>query len=80
MDQGAGKDIHVRKVIRKRIRRKEGGVDLAADIDAVIATNVGESGSSEARSESHQRIVQRSGRSKANEADDRDERKRKEGP
>ena len=30
------------KVIRKRVRRTEGGVQLAADIDAVIAINTGE--------------------------------------
>lgn len=27
------------KVIRKRVRRKDGGVNIAADIDAVIAIN-----------------------------------------
>jgi hypothetical protein len=29
------------KVIRKRIRRNENGVNLVADIDAVIAVNTG---------------------------------------
>ena len=31
----------MRKLIRKRIRRSEGGVDLAADIDAAVAVNTG---------------------------------------
>jgi hypothetical protein len=29
------------KVIRKRVRRTDGGVNIAADIDAVIAINTG---------------------------------------
>lgn len=32
----------MRKVIRKRIRRSASGVNIAADIDAVIAINTGE--------------------------------------
>lgn len=32
----------MRKVIRKRIRRSASGVNIAADIDAVIAINSGE--------------------------------------
>lgn len=31
----------MRKVIRKRIRRSEDGVNLAADIDAVVSVNSG---------------------------------------
>ncbi len=40
------------KVIRKRVRRSEGGVNIAADIDAVIAINTGE-GSRVTRTEAH---------------------------
>jgi len=32
----------MRKVIRKRIRSSEGGVNLAADVDAAVAVNTGE--------------------------------------
>jgi hypothetical protein len=32
----------MRKVIRKRVRRNEGGVNVAADLDAAIAINTGE--------------------------------------
>jgi hypothetical protein len=31
----------MRKVIRKRIRHNDGGLNVAADIDAVIAVNTG---------------------------------------
>jgi hypothetical protein len=52
----------VRKVIRRRIRRQEGGVNVAADVDAVVSINTGESGqTSSTRVRSRRRIVQRSG-------------------
>jgi hypothetical protein len=52
----------VRKVFKRRIRRQEDGVNLAADIDAVVSVNTGESGkTSVTRSQSRSRIVQRSG-------------------
>jgi hypothetical protein len=55
----------VRKVIRRRIRRQEGGVNLAADVDAVLSVNTGESGqTSSTRVRSRRRIVQRSGGTK----------------
>jgi hypothetical protein len=53
--------VNIRRVVRKRIRRDDGGVHLDADINAVVAGNVNESGSTSAVS-SRQRIVQRSGR------------------
>jgi hypothetical protein len=34
----------MRKVIRRRIRRSEGGVNLAADVDASISVNTGNEG------------------------------------
>jgi hypothetical protein len=57
-----GERMKVRKVIRKRIRRNQGGVQVNADVDGVIAANVGEKGSrSRVRSRSRSRIVQRTG-------------------
>jgi hypothetical protein len=32
----------MRKVVRKRVRRNEGGINIAADLDATIAINTGE--------------------------------------
>jgi hypothetical protein len=52
--------VNIRKVINKRIRRTGGGVDVAGDINAVIAANVGERGAHN-RVSSSQRIVQRAG-------------------
>lgn len=51
----------MRKVIRKRIRRSDGGVNIAADIDAVIAINTGEDAkTSRTAVHSSHRVVQRS--------------------
>ena len=36
--------MQVRKIIRRRLRSRGGGVDLAADLNAAIAANVGEQG------------------------------------
>ena len=40
--QDAGNRNKMRKVIRKRIRRSEDGLNIAADVDATIAINTGE--------------------------------------
>lgn len=48
----------MRKVIRKRIRRSEGGVNIAADVNIVLST-----GENDARNpvvSSHERVEQRS--------------------
>jgi hypothetical protein len=37
-------DVHIKKVIQERIRRRVEGLDLDADVNAVVAANVGESG------------------------------------
>ena len=50
----------MRKVIRKRIRHEEGGVNLVADINVVIAT--GDRGSTHTSVSSVQRAEQRSER------------------
>ena len=41
------------RIIRKSLRRKSGGVDIAADVNAVISANVGE-GSSHVKASSRQ--------------------------
>jgi hypothetical protein len=53
--------MNVRKLIQRRIRSKEKGVDLFADVNAAIAANVGETGSSSTHVSSSQRIVQKDG-------------------
>ena len=35
---------HMRRVIQKHVRRRSGGVDLAADVNAVVSVNHGTSG------------------------------------
>lgn len=50
----------MRKVIRKRIRKKVGGIDLAAEVNAVVSSNVGEEGSV-SRVSSRSRITQGAG-------------------
>jgi len=51
------------KIISRRIRHKGEGVDLVGDVNAAIAANIGEPGSSTHVSSS-QRVVQRSGRTR----------------
>jgi hypothetical protein len=55
--------VKIRKIIRKRIRHNKDGVQIAGDINAVVAANV-EEGDSRSHVSSHQRIVQRSGNAK----------------
>jgi hypothetical protein len=38
-DPGNSQDV--RKVFRKRVRRQASGVDIAADVNAVVSVNVG---------------------------------------
>ncbi len=54
----------MRKVIRKRIRHDEDGVQVSGDLHATIATNVGQKGTKTSVT-STQRIVQRSSSRKA---------------
>jgi hypothetical protein len=53
--------MKINKVIRRRLRERLRGVDVAGDLNAVIAANVNEPGSSTHVS-SKQTVVQRSGR------------------
>jgi tellurite resistance protein len=60
--------MNIRKVIERRIRRQDKGVNAAADMHAVVAANVGKGSShSHVSSRSRQRIVQRSGRTHVTE-------------
>lgn len=49
----------MRKVIRKRIRRQEGGVNVAADVDATVAITTGKGQRNSVRSSSRSTVVQR---------------------
>jgi hypothetical protein len=52
--------MNVRKIINRRIRHSDDGVDVVGDINAVISANINEPGGSSHVS-SRQRIVQRAG-------------------
>ena len=54
--------MRIRKVIDKKIRSRRGDVNVAGDIQGVIAANVNEPGTNVVSSTSHNRIVQRSDR------------------
>ena len=65
--------MRVAKIIRRRIRKSSDGVNFAGDINAAIAANVGERGTStHAHTSSSQRIVQRSGRTHVSDVPERD--------
>jgi hypothetical protein len=53
--------MNLRKVIQRRIHGRAPGVDVEGDVNAVVAANVGERGSSTAAS-SKQKVVHRSRR------------------
>jgi hypothetical protein len=59
--------MNLREVIRRRIRHKAEGVDVQADINAVVAANVGERGASTATS-SRQTVTHRSARTASAES------------
>jgi hypothetical protein len=54
--------LSIRKVFKRRVRHESDGVSVAADINAVVSTNVNEPGS-RSTVRSRQKIVQRSGKS-----------------
>jgi hypothetical protein len=62
--------VQVNKVIRKRIRRTAGGINVVGDLNAAIAGNIGEGegSSSHASVSSRQEIVQTSGRAARQQA------------
>lgn len=68
--------MNFRKVIAKRIRRQQNGIQVAADVNAAVSGNVGERGSySHISSSQSARVVQRSGSPK-----ERDKAKAAESP
>jgi hypothetical protein len=63
--------MRLSKLIQRRIRKHDRGVDLVGDVNAAISANVGERGATTSTSSS-QRIVQRSGRTQVStETDDK---------
>jgi hypothetical protein len=74
--RGKKRGVQLHKVIRKRIRRTDGGSNLVGDVQAVIAGNIGESGSSHVSVSSRQDIVQDSGRSTRRNTTQEDARER----
>lgn len=51
----------MRKVVRKRVRRTEGGVNIVGDVNAVVASSSPEAGGASASARQRVRIVQRNG-------------------
>ena len=58
--------MKINKVIQRRIRRNRDGVNVAADVNAAVTANVSES-SRHTHVSSHQRVVQRDGRTVVSE-------------
>jgi hypothetical protein len=66
--------MNLRKIISKRIRRDEHGVQVAGDVNAVVAANVGERGSAtHVSSKQSTRVVQRSNQGESHETNEGDE-------
>jgi hypothetical protein len=60
--------MRINKVLSQTFRKATRGVNAAADVDAVISANVGESGkTNRTHVSSRKRVVQRSGRTVASE-------------
>jgi hypothetical protein len=60
--------VNIRRVIERRFRYQNKGVNAAGEVSAVISANVGTGSSrSHVSARSRQRIVQRSGRTHVNE-------------
>jgi hypothetical protein len=58
----------VRKVVQKKIRRSGNGVNIAADVNAVVATSTGKSGGGAAVSRRQSvRVVQKNGHTEVTE-------------
>ena len=67
--------MKVRKVVRKRHHHRGEGTSVVSDVNAVIAANVGETGSSAVRASSKRtaRIVRRPGRSRVGSTEEESE-------
>ena len=64
--------MNLRKLIEKRLR--EGGSNVTSDVNAAVATNVGEGRRSHMSVKSRRRVVQRNGRTLVDERSDETER------
>ena len=66
--RAAGYDSNMRKIVQKRIRRSGKGVNVVADVNAVVAASTGESGGATAATKRQSiSIVQRNGRTEVTE-------------
>lgn len=62
------REAHVRKVVQRRIRHEGDGVNVAADVNAVVSTNSGGRGAKTTTSRRQRlRVVQRGGRAEVSE-------------
>jgi hypothetical protein len=59
--------VRIHKVLSQTFRKAARGVNVAADVDAVVSANVGESKTSRTHVSSRKRVVQRSGRTVVSE-------------
>lgn len=66
-EPGYRRGVKIRKVIQRRIRHEGDGVNLSGDVNAAISANVNEPGPSRTHVSTRQRVVQRSGRRRADE-------------
>ncbi len=51
--------MRIRKVVNRRLRRSSPGEQVAGDVQATIAVNLGEPGEARTSAEQHVRVVQR---------------------
>lgn len=68
MSPEPGEERGVRKVVQRRIRHEGEGVNVAADVNAVVVTNTGTGGAKTSTSKRQRvRVVQRGGRTEVSE-------------
>ena len=65
--QGYLRAVKVRKLIQRRLRHENEGMNVSGDVNAAISANVNEPGPSRTHVSTRQRVVQRSGRRQADE-------------
>jgi hypothetical protein len=59
--------VKIRKLIQRRLRHEREGMNVSGDVNAAISANVNEPGPSRTHVSTRQRVVQRSGRRRADE-------------
>jgi ribosomal protein L31E len=65
--QGYLRPVKIRKLIQRRLRYEEEEVNVSGDVNAALSANVNEPGPSRTHVSTRQRVVQRSGRRRADE-------------